>query len=111
MGETKSTALCEGCRDNFYNSGNNTIGVKVCWQLAKAKVVRRWKQGWWTDPTLPSAFVEVETYDCHHEPGHFAFNKQLPDFAVDPVKLNKGLKRKLGSIKTEHESSSLTTGT
>jgi hypothetical protein len=88
MPERKSTALCEGCHDNFYN-GNNKLGVKECWSLKSAKVVRRWRQGWWTDGDVPGAFVEVETYNCHNEPGQFVFLDKLPKFAVDPVKLVK----------------------
>ena len=33
---------CAGCRDNFYN-GNNPHGVKRCWLLDRARLVRRKK--------------------------------------------------------------------
>lgn len=31
---------CSGCRDDFYND-NNPLGVKKCWHLPRAKLVRR----------------------------------------------------------------------
>ena len=85
---TKNTTLCVGCRDNFYN-GNNSIGVSECWSLKTARVVFRWRLHWWTAPTASGAFVQVKTYDCHHEPGQYAFEKELPDHAVKPVCLEE----------------------
>ncbi len=87
----KSIEPCEGCRDDFYNAKNG-IGVKRCWKLESARIETRWKHGWWEDPTTPGAFVEVKTYSCHHEPGRFAFSKELPSFAVDPVRIGKARK-------------------
>ena len=31
---------CAGCRDNFYN-GHNPYGIKRCWMLDNARLVRR----------------------------------------------------------------------
>jgi len=76
----KSKSLCDGCRDNFYNGE----GAAECWSFKKAEVVRRWKLGWWTAPTQPAAFVEVETLNCHHAPGRYALSTTLPDFAIAP---------------------------
>ena len=84
----KSKALCEGCRNDFYND-KNEISVKECWSFKSAKVCRRWKLHWWTQPTVPRAFLEVVTLNCHHEPGQFAFYEQLPDFAVKPRRLKR----------------------
>ena len=81
--------LCSGCRDNFYNAGQNGIGVRECWSLKDAEVVTRWKLGWWTSPVEPRAFQEVRTLSCHHEPGKYAFCKDLPSHAVDPVRLGR----------------------
>lgn len=78
----KSTDLCLGCRDNFYN-GNNPMGVKQCWMFPKAKVVVRYKIGWWTKPTQPGAYEKVETLNCHHATGKYALHEKLPSFAVD----------------------------
>ena len=82
----KSTSHCVGCRNHFYN-GNNGIGVKQCFSLKTARVVKRWRIGWWTSPVAPGAFTEVKTYDCHHEPGTAAFSESLPAHAVEPVRL------------------------
>ena len=86
---SKDQSHCEGCRDNFYNSGNNELGVKECWGLKTAKLVRRYKIAWWTAPTEPRAFREVRTYQCHHAPGRFGFYKELPDFAKSPRLLER----------------------
>ncbi|KKL21047.1 hypothetical protein LCGC14_2449400 [marine sediment metagenome] len=87
-GKVKSTAPCGGCRNNFYN-GNNDLGVSRCWSLKDARLVKRWRIGWWTTPTIPGAFVQVKTYDCHHETGRYGFSEDLPLHAVEPVRLLK----------------------
>lgn len=84
----KDTKYCRGCRDDFYN-GNNGLGVKQCWSLKSARVVKRWRTGWWTQPTQPGAFVEVKTFSCHSEPGRYAFTKDLPSHAVEPVRIQR----------------------
>lgn len=76
---TKSIAPCRGCDDNFYNlDGNSTTGR--CWLLERAKLVTRYRIGWWTQPTQTGAYQKVETYDCHHAPGKYALHEELPDF-------------------------------
>lgn len=82
---------CRGCRDDFYND-HNPLGVKRCWSLKDAKVVKRWRIGTWTRPTQPGAFVEVKTLSCHHAPGQYAHYEQLPACAVDPVLLARRTK-------------------
>jgi len=82
----KSKTMCAGCRNDFYNEGNNTLGVTECWSFKNAAVCTRWKLPWWTAPTVDGAFQEVTTLDCHHQPGQYAFYKKLPDFAVAPRK-------------------------
>lgn len=86
---SKSTAPCVGCNDDFYN-GKNNLGIARCRSLESALLVKRWQLGWWVMPTLPGAFVEVETYHCHYEPGRYAFEKELPAHAVQPVTLAGG---------------------
>lgn len=82
----KCKEMCRGCRDDFYND-HNPHGVRECWSYAKARVVRRFKLGWWTTPTTPGAFQEVETLTCHHRPGQYAFSESLPSYAVDQIML------------------------
>ena len=74
---------CEGCRNDFYN----TAQPKGCWSLPTAKPVTRWRLGWWTEPTKPGAFVQVDTLSCHHAPGRYAYSETLPPHAVDPIPL------------------------
>lgn len=71
---------CSGCRDDFYNTPGNAMDGKQCWNLNDAAVVTRYRLHWWTEPTVPGAYVEVTTNSCHYEPGQFAFHKTLPDF-------------------------------
>lgn len=78
-------ARCAGCRDDFYN-GKNPLNVKRCWSFESAELVIRWRLGTWTQPTQPGAFTEVETLSCHHGEGYHHY-KELPDVAIDPVRL------------------------
>jgi hypothetical protein len=73
----KSKAMCEGCRDDYYN-GKNERGIKECWMYAGAKVVRRFKIGWWTQPSSRDAFEEVTTLGCHNAAGRYALYEELP---------------------------------
>ena len=77
----KSKQLCSGCHNNFYN-GNNDIGVSGCWSFKSAAVVKRYKIGWWTQPTQSGAFKKVWALNCHHAPGQYALYDQLPDFVT-----------------------------
>jgi hypothetical protein len=73
----KDKTLCQGCRDNFYN-GNNPLGVKECWSFKSAKVVKRWRIGWWTMQDKRENFTPVTTLSCHNAPGQYAHYKELP---------------------------------
>ena len=68
---------CAGCRNDFYN-GNNPHGVKECWSLKGAKVVTRYRIGWWVEPRSASCFTKVRTLDCHRAPGRYAHMEELP---------------------------------
>ena len=85
---SKTKSFCAGCRNNFYN-GNNSIGIKECWSYKSARMVRRWKIGWWTMPLSPKAFREVYTLNCHHAPGQYAMYDKPHADAVEPVHLTK----------------------
>lgn len=77
----KSIAPCSGCRDDYYNRGGHS-NTGRCWLLENAKLVTRYRLGWWTAPTERGAYAKVETYDCHHAPGQYALHKELPDFVT-----------------------------
>lgn len=81
---------CAGCRDDFYNSQGGMDG-KGCWSLEDAKVVTRYRLGWWTRPTEPGAFTKVKTNSCHYATGRYAHYEQLPSFAV-PLKPKRVIK-------------------
>ena len=59
---------CAGCEENIYN-GNNTVGVKVCWNLEKAKVVKKKKIGIDDEPPWTHQPV-VTTLSCFHCKGY-----------------------------------------
>jgi hypothetical protein len=71
--------MCRGCRDDYYNRGGNSTTGR-CWLLENAKVVTRYRLGWWTPPTVAGAFTKVDTLHCHHAPGQYALYEKLPDF-------------------------------
>lgn len=68
---------CVGCGDNFYN-GSNDMGIKECWNFKSAKVVNRFRIGWWTPQDRKENFTKVTTFNCHKEIGRFAFYDKLP---------------------------------
>jgi hypothetical protein len=70
---------CSGCRDDFYNHGGHALDGKNCWMLRGAKVVTRYRIGYWTAPTQPGAFDKVTTLNCHYAPGKYAHITELPN--------------------------------
>ena len=70
---------CDGCRNDFYNDGNNPLGVKRCWSRDGAKPVTRYRIHINSLPGSPRAFERVRVFDCRYEQG-FALYKGLPDF-------------------------------
>ena len=68
---------CSGCDDDFYN-GNNALGIKECWNLEGAKVVSKYRIGWWTPCDRKENFTKVTTLSCHMESGRVAFFEALP---------------------------------
>lgn len=54
--------LCRGCRNDFYN-GNNDIGVKECWSLKSAKIVKR--KFVHMNDMPPWRHKPVRTLSCH----------------------------------------------
>jgi len=59
--------MCIGCRDNFYN-GNNSLGIKECWLLGKAKVVKKKRVSMSQRPPWTQAAIRV--LNCRHEKGY-----------------------------------------
>jgi len=71
----KSKALCSGCTDDFYNGQ----GAAECWLYKDAKVVKRFRIGWWTMQDKAENFTPVYTFQCHHARGQYALMEQLPE--------------------------------
>ena len=75
MGIRKTKDLCRGCRNDFYNGE----GAAECWSYKDAKAVRRWRLGWWVQPTTAGVFKRVDTLGCHNAPGKYAHFERIPD--------------------------------
>lgn len=79
----KDTKACIGCRNNFYN-GNNTLGVKQCWNVKGAKIVKRKKIAVWAPPVdgvLPGHVVSVP--NCYHETGYVFYQLTRADQSAE----------------------------
>lgn len=76
----KSKSMCAGCYCDDYNHGLG--GAKECWSFKSARVVIRFRIGWWTRPDSPGAFTKVTTLSCWHRPGKCAMYDKLPSCAV-----------------------------
>lgn len=73
----KTKDLCVGCHNDFYN-GKNDKGIEECWLYQQARIVERFKIGWWTEPSSLEAFKKVWTLSCHNAPGDYALLTELP---------------------------------
>jgi hypothetical protein len=69
---------CAGCRDDFYND-HNPMGVKACWNLKDAKIVKRYRIHRDSMPGSKGAFTEVRVPNCMYGNGWYYY-KSLPDF-------------------------------
>lgn len=74
-----TTSHCAGCRDNFYN-GFNSIGVKQCWHLAKARLVKKFRLPTNCPGNIREAYIEVKVPSCYHERG-YVFYDSIPIYA------------------------------
>jgi hypothetical protein len=81
--------LCAGCRNDFYND-KNPLGVKRCWSFESAKVVTRYRIGWWTQPTQSGAYAKVLTLTCHHAPGQYAQHVEMPECFPGKAEVERG---------------------
>jgi len=61
--QEKRKLYCGGCEDNFYN-GNNSYGIKECWNLESAKVVM--KKEVHIDQVPPWKQKPIKTLSCYH---------------------------------------------
>jgi len=79
--------------DDFYN-GNNQYGVKECWNLKTAKLVKRFKIYWWTPMDKASYFTEVKVLSCYHDLKNGRGNAYLTDIPAHLKQEWKELARK-----------------
>lgn len=85
----KTTEPCRGCTDDFYNGRANVSGT-TCWNLAAAKIVKRFRIHRDTMPATPGAYTQVMVPDCYRQPG-YSHHEKLPDFvkAKDVIRPRK----------------------
>lgn len=65
MSKKSKKQYCKGCKDNFYN-GNNPYGIKECWNLKDAKVVKRKEVHINQRPPWKQKAIKV--LDCYSRP-------------------------------------------
>lgn len=73
----KTKAMCQGCRNDFYN-GKNDLGVSECWSFKTAKIETRYRIGHWTPMDRPENFHKERVLGCYHQPGRYVWLKELP---------------------------------
>ena len=56
--------MCRGCRNDFYNAGNNGLGVEECWSFKNAQVVD--KLGYRSIHSVEKDERKVQTLSCWH---------------------------------------------
>jgi hypothetical protein len=71
MTETQKLKMCSGCRNNFYN-GNNPYGVKRCWSLDNAEVVKRKRVH--INQVPPWTQEPIKVLSCFHQQGYVFVN-------------------------------------
>jgi hypothetical protein len=100
LSKLEKKKLCSGCRQNFYN-GNNPHGIKECWNLSSAKLVTRYKIGWWVPCNKASNFEEVKVLSCYDdlENGHGnAYMNNIPSHLQQEWKELQKEKRKKAHV-------------
>ncbi len=73
---TGKQSYCAGCRDDFYN-GNNPYGIRKCWALSTAKIVRRVRV--YLDERPPWNGPVFKTLSCRHERGAILISPEARD--------------------------------
>ena len=71
---------CDGCHDNFYNAGNNALGVCGCWSRQDATLVTRYRISIDAPMGERANYEEATVPDCRHEDG-FVLMVAIPHYA------------------------------
>lgn len=66
MGLKRKRIHCVGCEDDFYND-NNQYGIKECWNLKSARIVKKKAIG--MNDVPPWNHTPRETLSCYHRKG------------------------------------------
>lgn len=69
LSKAEKLKMCVGCEDDFYN-GKNPLGVKECWMLKSAEVVR--KKMVHINQRPPWKQKAIKVLSCRHEK-HYIF--------------------------------------
>lgn len=67
MTKTEKLKMCPDCNDDFYN-GNNKMGIKECWGLDSAKLVKRQKIP--VNQTPPFTQAPIPVLNCFSQQGY-----------------------------------------
>ena len=76
---------CSGCDQDRYNHPgmcerpgiDAPVTSKACWNLKDAKLVTRYRQGWWDTPPRGGgpALAKVKVPSCYSQSGRAVFTK------------------------------------
>ena len=64
LSKVEKLRMCNGCEENFYN-GHNPYGIKECWNLKSAKVVKKKKVH--IDQVPPWEQKPIKVLSCYHQ--------------------------------------------
>ena len=76
MKESEKLKHCSCCENNFYN-GNNEYGVKKCWGLDKAELIKRKKVH--INQTPPFTQKPQKVLSCYRQKGYVFLNCEKED--------------------------------
>lgn len=72
MTDSEKLKHCKGCRDDYYNHGNNSTTGR-CWMLPSMKLVSKKRVP--MDQPPPWTQKPVQVPDCKHERGYVFVGK------------------------------------
>jgi hypothetical protein len=61
------------------------MGIKECWCFEDAKVVTRYRIGWWVPMDNKDNFTKVSVLNCYNQSGRFAYLNKLPEHLTGRV--------------------------
>lgn len=70
----KNSIACSGCQSDLCN-GNNDLGIRQCWLLKGAKIIRRYRIPSNAPSNVSGNYVSVRVPNCYHQCGYVYVDK------------------------------------